>query len=314
MSAEGLVVESAACLLCGASNGAPTVASGTDYEYGTTERIFSFKRCARCDHVYMDPRPAPESSAVIYPRTYFTFSGGHSGGVLGSIKDVVLRRRVRRLLAAIPSEGRVLEIGSGDGAFLNSIRKARPDLQLVASDLDFSDEQRRALDRSTIGYVDGMFESADIPGPFHLIVMNQLIEHLWDVRKSLTKIRAILAPGGRLSLSTPNLEGWDRKYFASSAWGGYYFPRHLNLFTPASLTRLLSEHGLEVVHIKQLVAPLVWVGSCHNALKMRDSRWRAVFRDRNLLALAAFTALDTAASRLGASTSNMQVIARRRDC
>ena len=64
-------VEDAACVLCGGTAAAP-IASGKDYEYRTSPRTFTFVRCDRCGHIFLNPRPTSASATAIYPTTYYT--------------------------------------------------------------------------------------------------------------------------------------------------------------------------------------------------------------------------------------------------
>lgn len=303
-------VEETRCLMCGDPPPEESHARGFDYEYETSAREFLFVECPRCGHVYLNPRPCIADAAAIYPSNYYTLTGAQRG-LLGPVKDMVLMRRLRALLRDVPKGGVAVEVGCGDGTLLLAMRRARPDLRLVGVDLQFTDRHRRSLEDAGIECKESMMEEAAFSVDFDFAVMNQLIEHLWDVPGCLARISGCLKPGGQLSISTPNLRGWDRRFFSEATWGGYYFPRHLNLFTPDRLERLLDQFGFEVVRVENLVGPLIWIASCHNTLKARNSRLRRFFFDGNMAALAVFTALDTAAKLLGKETSNMQVIARK---
>jgi len=314
-SANGaLTLEASACLICGSTREGRVVATGLDYEYDTSEVMFRFVACPDCGHVYLNPRPTIESAGVIYPKTYYAFTGAHQAGalsLLGRAKDFVVRKRVAGLVASLPAGSRVMEPGCGDGSLLISLRAARPDLRLTALDLQFSADTRRVLASHDIEIVECALEDARFDDPFDFVVMNQLIEHLWDARRCMTSVSKALKVGGTVSISTPNLDGYDRRWFADHTWGGYHIPRHLNLFTRASLARFLAKFGLEVVETKDLAAPIIWVTSLHNELKVRGSRMHRLFRDSNLAALAVATIADAVAPRLGYSTSNQQMIARK---
>lgn len=308
---DAVRVEPASCIVCGADGGRP-FATGRDYEYDTSEREFVFVECEGCGHVHLDPRPTFDSASAIYPAHYYALSGAHRSGalsLLGRVKDVVVTRRVRPLVSDVRPGGRVLEVGCGDGSLLLSIGRVRPDLRLVGIDLQFSGPTRHSLERQGVEVVEGALEETDFGEPLDMVIMNQLVEHLWEPRACLARVYEALRPGGILSISTPNLDGWDRRFSAAHAWGGYHIPRHLNLFTRPSLSRLLEQHGFRVVHTVDLVAPLIWVATAHNWLQIRGSSLHRMFRDTNLAAVAVATVVDWLAIRLGATTSNQQVIA-----
>lgn len=309
-----VLVEQTSCLVCGSVERVP-IAAGTDYDYGTTSITFSFVRCRACGHVYLNPRPRIESAPVIYPTHYYTIAGDHRFGalnLLGKVKDAVVTRRIRSLIEDIPVGSRVLEVGCGDGSLLIAIQRARPDLKLTGLDLKMGEQPRAMLERQGIACIEAPLEDVAFGEAYDLIIMNQLIEHLWDVRRCLEKLRSVLTSGGRVSISTPNVDGYDYVYFREGSWGGYYFPRHLNIFSVSVLAKILAESGFTVVKQEPLVAPLIWVGTARAVWKRNGWRGVGFFRDSNLLLLAVFAAVDGLMIILGFWTSNQQVLAEKK--
>jgi SAM-dependent methyltransferase len=305
-------VEAAACVCCGRAEGFVPEAVVRDYEYLTTEQAFTVVRCGACGHLFLNPRPAIEAAERLYPDAYYTRTDEHRGGLLGTLKDRVVLARLRGLLEGLPCDAAVLDVGCGDGALLLALRRLRPRLQLAGLDLSFTAGQRERLGAAGVALIEGPIERAAIgEDRFDLVLMNQIIEHLWDVGGALAAVHRSLRPGGRVSIATPNPRGYDRAWYRAGTWGGYYAPRHLNLFTPAALGGLLRARGFEVVSSRSLVAPLVWVRNVQFSLTARGSRMSRLFTDRNLLALAVFTVMDAAMMRLGRETSNQQCVARK---
>lgn len=306
-------VELVACTVCGATASSP-VASGRDYEYYSSPDTFTFVQCDSCAHVFLNPRPTARMANVIYPSNYYTVSGSHQSAslsMLGHIKDRVLLRRLAPVLAFLPPSAQVLEIGAGDGSLLLALRRARPDIKLYALDLRFAPDRVRLLKTAGIVCIEGLLEDSTLPPGCDLVIMNQLIEHLWALDGGLRKLSDAVRAGGRVSIATPNLNGYDRRWFSRAAWGGYHFPRHLNLFTPESLERLLAEYAFRVVARTNLAAPLIWLATLQNIAGSCGIRARWFLTESNLPLLAAFTALDLLMSGIGRSTSNLQVVAVR---
>lgn len=103
--------------------------------------------------------------------------------------------------------GRVLDIGCGTGFLLE--RLAERGFSGVGIDLSpesVAHARRRlaevgAADRLT-AEVGSAYEPPD--GPFDLIALTDVLEHLEDPRACLAALRAVLAPDGLLVISTPN--------------------------------------------------------------------------------------------------------------
>lgn len=312
-SSASVEVETTACAVCGATASTP-VATGRDYEYRSSRDTFTFVECASCAHVFLNPRPTSRMASVIYPANYYTVSGAHQSAflsVLGRIKDRVLVRRLRNVLGFLPESGTVMEIGAGDGSLLLALRRARPDISIYALDLRFAPDRARLLEAAGVVCIEGLLEDSTLPPGCDLVIMNQLIEHLWALDDGLRKLTDAVRVGGRVSISTPNLRGYDRRWFSRSAWGGYHIPRHLNLFTPESLGKLLARHGFRVVSHTDLAAPLIWLATAQNIAGRYGIAGRWFLTESNLPLLAAFTAMDMLMASAGQATSNQQVVAER---
>jgi len=303
--------------MCGASE--PVLeAAGADYLYGTTGQEYRCVRCGVCDHLYLDPRPAISELAKIYPETYTTFAQdfGQTGSAIARLKDRVLLDRFSAAFTTPPRpDMRFLDIGCGDGRFLLSLRERFPHAELSGLDWNFGPGVADELRAHDVTPIVGAIETVDLPEHhFDIISMNQLIEHVWDVRLVLARCRRALKPGGHLAIETPNPDGWDRRLFRAGAWGNYYWPRHLNLFSARHLRALITEAGLAVDYHQSLLAPPCWVYSLQFLARRRGfgGRWvPKVFADTNPALLAVFAVVDRLALMFGATTSQQKLVARK---
>jgi ubiquinone/menaquinone biosynthesis C-methylase UbiE len=255
---------------------------------------------------------------ILYPPNYGTFSSKFRGGVnvLAIIKNFVNIRRFKSAVGEPPQGMRVLDIGCGNGELLRSLAASRPDLELYGLDWHFPADTRRDLEAAGIHLIEGALETADLQSNyFDCVLMYQLIEHLWEPEAGLRKIASALKPGGIVVVETPNTDGYDRPLFKSGTWGGYYFPRHLNLYNFKRLAELLQKSGFEISRQSNLSAPIVWCYSLQASLQERfgaASKLAKFFDPRNVFALGGFAVLDTLVSLLGLKTSNQQAIAEKR--
>jgi 2-polyprenyl-3-methyl-5-hydroxy-6-metoxy-1,4-benzoquinol methylase len=94
-------------------------------------------------------------------------------------------------------------------------------------------------------------------GAFDVILASEVIEHLSKAELFLSEARRVLAPGGVLLLTTPNL--WDVRRVGTlitrKQWSGHRDPTHINLLTPRRLHHLLQKAGFRQVRWRTGIKP-----------------------------------------------------------
>ncbi len=114
--------------------------------------------------------------------------------------------QLKSLLAELVPEAStssVLEIGCGTGALLAALRPAR------GLGIDISEPMiRQARDRHRnsleLSFAVGEAESLDVPGDWNVIIMVDLIEHLYDPERAIRRISSLMKPGNRLIITWAN--------------------------------------------------------------------------------------------------------------
>jgi SAM-dependent methyltransferase len=99
----------------------------------------------------------------------------------------------------------VLEVGCGTGNFTEVF--AGYGARIIAVDispelLDLARARGLPLDR--ISFLEKRFEDCELDGPFDAVIGSSVLHHL-DSVEALTKIFALLKPGGALSFAEPNM-------------------------------------------------------------------------------------------------------------
>jgi 2-polyprenyl-3-methyl-5-hydroxy-6-metoxy-1,4-benzoquinol methylase len=309
---EPIATERGACALCGSTSGA-AFARGYDFEYATTRTEFTFWRCA-CGGAFLDPRPAPEALARVYPPNYYSYGFAEKlGPFVLRFKRFADRAKVKAYGPYLRPGARVLDVGCGDGHVLQLIRDASA-MPLELEGVEFSEHAIAAATDAGFRVYPGRIEEVELPADsFDLIIMNQLIEHVREPRDVLERMCRALRPSGHLFIETPNIDSLDARLFRRRYWGGYHLPRHFHLFDTRSLARLVGRLGMECVAHRPLVCPQFWIISVQNWLKERGASRLAerVVTPFNPLLLAPITVLELVHQRLW-WTSNQQIVARRR--
>jgi SAM-dependent methyltransferase len=170
------------------------------------------------------------------------------------------RLRLRELEGLAP--GRLLDVGSGKGAFLAAARDAGWDVLGVESAPDAAEAARANFG---VDVIVGDFLAMRPLGTFDVVTMWHVLEHVTDPMGALERAAVSLKPGGRLVVSVPNSKSLQA-HIGGEDWFHLDLPRHLFHFTPRSLTTLVERAGFRVATIGYFYPQMEIIGLVQTAL------------------------------------------------
>jgi 2-polyprenyl-3-methyl-5-hydroxy-6-metoxy-1,4-benzoquinol methylase len=228
---------------------------------------FVYRRCPSCGLVFLSPRPDPEEILRYYRGDYYGAGEKKFRSWIEAPRLSFAWRRVRRLGRFFPQPGRALDIGCGQGTFLSLMSAQGWRVQGT----ELAEEPARRAIRAGIPVSLGEIREGQFPdGTLDLVTLWQVIEHLRDPAAMMRRIHPLLRKGGIVAVSTPNIEGLQARVF-----GGLWFhldpPRHLYLFSPQTLRRLMTAAGFRLVHLGHLSLeqdPYGWVQGFLNRMPL----------------------------------------------
>lgn len=281
-----------------------------DVEYHTSEDAFEYHRCTACRVLFL-PDPPLDRLSEIYPTTYYAYAEDETS-LVQRIKLALDRRQFTKLLAGIPGTSlAALDVGGGEGWMLSTLQKVDARIQrTVVVDLD-TEAKARAEARGHESFC-GRIEDFDDAGPFDVVLLLNLIEHVADPGAVLRRLAGLLSPGGVILVKTPNVDSLDARLFRHRDWGGYHCPRHWVLFNRPSFVDLAERSGLRARTVTFTQGAPFWTVSVLAALARkrltRITPERPVFEHPLFAPLAGgFAAFDLVRSKLGGTPSQMFV-------
>lgn len=202
-------------------------------------------RCRRCGLAYLSPRWTEDEIRSVYASDDY-YKDSDVGYSDYQRQTEALRMTFRKFMGNLHRRGitggRLLEIGCGFGYLLEA---ARPFFSFRAG-TDYSPGAVREAARAADTVYLGGLEAIDPGERFDVVVLNQVIEHVYRPVAFLRELRERLSPGGRIVLATPDMNS-PLRYLLGSRWPSYKIPEHVLYFDRASLTRTLREAGFDSI-------------------------------------------------------------------
>ncbi len=165
-----------------------------------------------------------------------------------------LERRLRFLRGEVRGGDRALDLGCGTGEFTAALAQAGAEaigVEVAEAALKRARARHSELDFRLVPF-DGPLPFED--SSFDLVWASEVIEHVADTGQWLSEVRRVLAPGGRLLVTTPS-HGRLRVALGGVERFSDPLGDHLHLYTRRSLRTLLDEFGFGEVRVRAVEGP-----------------------------------------------------------
>ncbi len=214
-----------------------------------TVDVFGFSyeiyQCDNCNAYYLTPPPDEERLALAYDESYYGEGEEKFEGFVEKLLDFFRKRRAAKFARAMGKKGKVLDIGCGNGRFLQFIQ-AQGDFSINGIEMEGgSAERAKRIEglKLKVGLLeDGHFSDESLDG----ISMIHVFEHLTDPSGYLDIIDKILKPGGVLLMAFPNIGSTQAQKFKGD-WLHLDPPRHLFFFDRPDFLSLMHKRGYDLI-------------------------------------------------------------------
>jgi 2-polyprenyl-3-methyl-5-hydroxy-6-metoxy-1,4-benzoquinol methylase len=181
-------------------------------------------------------------------------------------------------------QGRLLDVGCGNGTFLKLAQKAGWSVHGIDFDPIAVAEARNGGLDIYLGSIDQLTAQEQT---YDWITCSHVLEHVHEPQNLLHLMQRLLRPGGTLWLQTPNIDSVGHRIHGAN-WIGVDPPRHLTLMATQTLRQTLESTGFKThfYRLPALSAMAVYAASNalgngkKNAMTLSHSR---IFRLRFLL-------------------------------
>jgi SAM-dependent methyltransferase len=242
-----------ACPLCGGED-ARVLAEATLDEGKLTASAFASRKlpeymhsrmveCNLCGMLYANPVLRQEDLVDAYKDASF------DSGVESRLAAVTYRALLEPHLGALPSRTNALDIGAGDGAFLEEL------LALGFTNVVGVEPSEAPIDAAKPairGYLKcGIFAAEQFAAEsLDLITCFQVIEHVWDPVKITGDALALLKPGGMFFIVAHNRRAFSARVMGTKS--PIFDIEHLQLFDKPTGAALLRNAGFESIKVSSV--------------------------------------------------------------
>jgi 2-polyprenyl-3-methyl-5-hydroxy-6-metoxy-1,4-benzoquinol methylase len=210
---------------------------------------FTLCRCDECVLEFVSPRLTfDELSAKVYSDNYLPKRDEATWRTAEAVHT--FSQQLANFEGLVGGPKTILDIGCGNGAFLDLALGSG--WTIAGVDIKLADDARE-LD---CPLWEGRLEEIDFCGKtFTVVRLNHVLEHTQDPLNELKICRGLVAPGGILFISVPNIAGisprlkslQSRLHLKSHRWRHYAAMHHLFFFSPRTLTALVERAGFRVL-------------------------------------------------------------------
>jgi SAM-dependent methyltransferase len=245
-------------------------------DHTVSGEVFDIAECSSCSLRFTQDVPDAGSIAPYYKSEDYI---SHTNTVTGLInrlyhfvrtRTIVQKRKLIEKSTGIKA-GRLLDVGSGTGAFLNEMKQHGWEATGLEPDADARSVAKKVYDVA-------LADSAQLyqlpEDHFDSITLWHVLEHVHDLAKYVQQIKTVLHPNGKLFIAVPNYTALDASIYKEH-WAAYDVPRHLYHFSPRSIGLLMEKHGLKVLQYKPMWYDSFYVSLLSSKYKTGKTTWLA---------------------------------------
>lgn len=222
-------------------------------DHSVSGEEFSIWECAACHFRFTQDVPDAASIGPYYQSEDYISHSNTSKGLINRLYQAVRKRTLKRKRKLVQQQtgmgkGQLLDIGSGTGAFVSEMEKSGWRVTGLEPD-----SGARQVARESFGVnlqdTSGFFQ---LPADqFDAITLWHVLEHVHTLHEYIAQLKKLLRTGGRILVAVPNYTSGDAGHY-QSFWAAYDVPRHLYHFSPGSMEKLATIHGLKLLSCKPM--------------------------------------------------------------
>ncbi len=222
-------------------------------DHFVSKEVFNICRCAKCGFIFTQDSPEESEAGRYYEsEDYISHSDSKKGmtdNAYQFVRKIMLNWK-KNLIRKITghSSGSILDIGSGTGHFLNTMKKSGWDIKGVEINAKAREYAASQFNIDTIH--PDKIQTLPV-NSFDCITLWHVLEHFHEPFKLMEEIGRLLKSEGVAIIALPNTNSFDSKYY-DKRWAAYDVPRHLWHFNPSAFSLFAFKNKFSIAKKRYL--------------------------------------------------------------
>lgn len=218
-----------------------------NYTFYLNKLNFRLEECLVCGFVFTNPRPL-ESAIVEF------FSKSKSMDLYSEMINETSTTRIELIfepitsyvLNNINSQGRLLEVGCGNGLLLDCFKNSL-NSSWDLSGVEINEVSSNICKNKGLNVFHGALESFETKSKYDLIIFWAVFDHFFDPLSIAKKAFNLLNPGGKILIGNMNIEGFDSLILGVDNFA-FAPPVRQNFFGATSMGEMLKNAGFDDIN------------------------------------------------------------------
>lgn len=238
------------CPVCGSAD-IRNVLSAKDHT--VSGESFAIAECNACTLRFTQNVPDAASILPYYKSENYISHTNTSKGLINRLYQWVRKRTIRSKATLVKKttgvdKGKLLDVGSGTGAFVNEMKQQGWQVTGLEPDNDARQLAKQVFNAD----LDDVSQFYKLPAAsYDAITLWHVLEHVHDLQVYVQQLKNLLKENGKIFIALPNYTAKDAAIY-KDYWAAYDTPRHLYHFSPRSMQVLIERNGLKLLQHKPM--------------------------------------------------------------
>lgn len=258
------------CPVCGSNKINPLL---TVKDHSVSKEEFIIWQCSNCSLRFTQDVPDEESIGKYYQSSDYISHTNTDKGLINKIYQRVrkhtLNQKADLIIGETVKQGKILDVGAGIGAFLNTMKEKGWETIGIEPDEGARQQAKNLfhLDLNETSVLQQLPANS-----FDAVALWHVLEHVHQLHSYVERLKELLKANGKIFIAVPNYESADSSIY-KLYWAAYDVPRHLYHFTPKAIEILMQQHGLKITSKKPMWFDSFYISLLSSKYKNGKTKW-----------------------------------------